>query len=48
MNDSIIVGLIYEHIDVEPMVVQKLDAKATSLVFQKVRKWRKYVVHYDL
>ena len=28
-------GLVYEHMSVEPMVVQKLDAKATLLVYPK-------------
>ena len=46
-NADVIVGLVYEHANVEPMVVQKLDAKATLLVSQRVRKLRKYVVHYD-
>ena len=32
-NDDIIVGLVYEHTNVELVVVQKLDAKATLLIF---------------
>ena len=34
-NGDIIVGLVYEHMNVDPVVVQKLDAKATLLVFQE-------------
>ena len=33
MNANIIVGLLYEQTNVEPMVVQKLDAKAMLLLF---------------
>ena len=33
MTDDIIAGLVYEHVNIEPMMVQKLDAKATLLVF---------------
>ena len=33
MNADIIAGMVYEHTNVEPMVVQKLDSKATLLVF---------------
>ena len=32
-NDNIIVGLAYEHTNVEPLVLQKSDANATLLVF---------------
>ena len=35
MNDDIIAGLVYEHMNVEPMIVQKLHAKAMLLVFPK-------------
>ena len=33
MNPDIVVGLIYEHTTVEPMVVQRLDERNTLLVF---------------
>ena len=33
MNDDIIVGLVYDHSNMDPMVVQKIDAKTTLLVF---------------
>ena len=33
MNANIVVGIAYEHTDVEPVVVQKFDEKATLLVF---------------
>ena len=32
MNDDIIAWLVYKHMNVKPMVVQKLDAKVTMLV----------------
>ena len=33
MNDDIIVGLVYKYKNVDAVVVQKLDVKATLLVF---------------
>ena len=33
MNPDIITGLVHEHTNVEPMVVQKLDERKTLLVF---------------
>ena len=32
-NSDIIAGLVYEHSVVEPMIVQRLDERNTSLVF---------------
>ena len=47
MNVDIIVGLVYEHINMEPVVVQKLDAKGILLVFPEGEEVEKYVAHYD-
>ena len=33
MNTNIIVGLVFEHMNVEPVVAKKLDTKDTLLVF---------------
>ena len=33
MNPDIVVGLVYEHTTIEPMVVQKMDEINTLLVF---------------
>ena len=33
MNSDIIAGLVYEHMTIEPVVIQKLDEKNTLLVF---------------
>ena len=33
MNLDIVVGLVYEHTTVEPVVVQRLDYRSTLLVF---------------
>ena len=41
MNDNIIVGLVYKHMNMEPMVIQKLDAKATLLVIPEGEKVEK-------
>ena len=35
MNADIILGLVYKHTDVEPMVVQKYNEKTTLLVFPR-------------
>ena len=35
MNEDIIMGLVYKHTNVETVVVQNLDEKATLLVFPK-------------
>ena len=35
MNVNIIVGLAYEHTSMDPVLVQKLDAKAMLLVFSE-------------
>ena len=43
MND-IIVGLVYQHMNVEPMVVQKLDTNATLVVFPEGEEVEK--THY--
>ena len=47
MNADIFAGLVYKHTNLEPMVVQKVDAKATLLVFPEGEELRKYVVHYN-
>ena len=41
MNDDIIVGLVYKHTNVEPVVVQKLYAKVTLLVFPEGKEVEK-------
>ena len=41
MNVDIIVGLVYEHMNVEPVVVQKHEEKATLLVFSEAKKLKK-------
>ena len=33
MNPNIVVGLVYEHTAIEPMVVQRMDERNTLLVF---------------
>ena len=33
MNPDIVVGLVYEHTTIEPMVIQRLDERNTLLVF---------------
>ena len=33
MSPDVIAGLVYEHITMEPMVVQRLDERNTLLVF---------------
>ena len=33
MNTDIVVGLVYEHTTIQPMVVQRLDERNTLLVF---------------
>ena len=33
MNLDVIIGLVFEHMSVEPVVIQKLDMRATLLVF---------------
>ena len=33
MNANMFAGFVYEHMSMEPIVVHKLDAKATLLVF---------------
>ena len=34
-NTDIITGLVYEHVTIEPVVIQKLDEKNTLLVFME-------------
>ena len=45
MNVDIIMGLLYEHMNIKPMVVQILDEKATLLVFPEGEEIEKYVKH---
>ena len=40
-NANVIVGLVHKHMNVGPMVVQKLDAKAMLLVFQEDEEFKK-------
>ena len=35
MNPDILVGLMYEHTTIEPMVVQRLDERNALLVFSE-------------
>ena len=46
-NLDIITGLVYEHMIIESMVVQKLDKKNTMVVFMEGEDIEKYVIHYD-
>ena len=44
MNSGIITGLVYEHMPVKPMVVQKLDEKSTLLVFTEAEDIQKIYI----
>ena len=41
LNADIVLGWVYKHMNMEPMVVQKLDAKTTLLVVQKCEEIEK-------
>ena len=46
-NPGIIVGLVYEHTTVEPMVIQKLEERNTLLVTEEGKILKNYVEHCD-
>ena len=46
-NADIIVGLLYEHTNSEPVVLQKSDEKATLPVFPEGKAVKKNVIHCD-
>ena len=45
MIPDIIIGLVYEHMTVEPMVVQKPDESNTLFLFIESEDIEKYVIH---
>ena len=46
-NTDIIAELIYEHLTIEPMVVQKHDEKTTLLAFAEGKEIKKYVIRIE-
>ena len=46
-NPDIIVGLVYKHTTVKPIVVQRLVERKTLLVFAEGENIENYVEHYD-
>ena len=45
---TIVVGLVYKHTYVEPMVVQKSDKNTTKLVFPEGKEIKKCVIPCNL
>ena len=50
-NYDIIIGLVYEHMTIEPVILQKLDEKNSLLVFtesEDIEKMSYIVIHCDV